>query len=73
MANSLNYLINAPARIQTRDLWLWYHTELHAPTGSTQKFKLIGNGEEFTYTPTYASIFIGRWYISNSSYFTRHK
>jgi hypothetical protein len=35
-------LINAPARIRTRDLWLWYHIELHSPTSSTQKLKLIG-------------------------------
>jgi hypothetical protein len=35
-------LINAPARIRTRDLWLWYHIELHAPTNSTQKLKPIG-------------------------------
>jgi hypothetical protein len=26
--------------------------ELHAPTSSTQKLKLIGKGEQFTYTPT---------------------
>ena len=26
--------------------------ELHAPTNSTQKLKLIGRGEQFTYTPT---------------------
>jgi hypothetical protein len=45
-------LINAPARIRTRDLWLWYHIELHAPTNSTQKLKLIGKGGQFTYTPT---------------------
>jgi hypothetical protein len=45
-------LINAPARIRTRDLWLWYHIELHAPTSSTQKLKLIGKGGQFTYTPT---------------------
>jgi hypothetical protein len=46
-------LINAPARIRTRDLWLWYHIELHAPTSSTQKLKLIGNDGQFTYTPTH--------------------
>jgi hypothetical protein len=45
-------LINAPTRTQTRDLWLWYHIELHAPTNSTQKLKLIGKGGQFTYTPT---------------------
>jgi hypothetical protein len=45
-------LINAPARIRTRDLWLWYHIELHAPTSSTQKLKLIEKGGQFTYTPT---------------------
>jgi hypothetical protein len=48
-------LINAPASIQTRDLWLWYHIELHAPTSSTQKLKLIGKGGQFTYTPTLSS------------------
>jgi len=32
----LFYLI-ALTRILTRDLWLWYHIELHAPTSSTQK------------------------------------
>ena len=37
----LFYLI-ALTRIWTRDLWLWYHIELHAPTSSTQKLKLIG-------------------------------
>jgi hypothetical protein len=26
--------------------------ELHAPTSSTQKLKLIGKGVQFTYTPT---------------------
>jgi hypothetical protein len=26
--------------------------ELHAPTSSTQKLKLIGKGGQFTYTPT---------------------
>jgi hypothetical protein len=26
--------------------------ELHAPTNSTQKFKLIGKCGQFTYTPT---------------------
>jgi hypothetical protein len=45
-------LIYAPVRIRTRDLWLWYHIELHAPTSSTQKLKLIGKGGQFTYTPT---------------------
>jgi hypothetical protein len=45
-------LINAPARTRTRDIWLWYHIELHAPTSSTQKFKLMGKGGQFTYTPT---------------------
>jgi hypothetical protein len=45
-------LINAPDRIRTRDLWLWYHIELHAPTSSTQKVNLIGKGGQFTYTPT---------------------
>jgi hypothetical protein len=32
----------------TRDVRI----ELHAPTSSTQKFKLIGKGGQFTYTPT---------------------
>jgi hypothetical protein len=26
--------------------------ELHAPTSSTQKLKLMGKGGQFTYTPT---------------------
>jgi len=26
--------------------------ELHAPTSSTQKFKLMGKGGQFTYIPT---------------------
>jgi hypothetical protein len=26
--------------------------ELHAPTNSTQKLKLMGKGGQFTYTPT---------------------
>jgi hypothetical protein len=49
-------LITAPARIRTRDLWLWYHIELHTPTSSTQKFKLIGKDGQFTYTPRVASL-----------------
>ena len=44
----LFYLI-ALTRIRTQDLWLWYHIELHAPTNSTQKLKLIGRGGQFTY------------------------
>ena len=47
----LFYLI-ALTRIRTRDLWLWYHIELHAPTSSTQKLKLMGRGGQFTYIPT---------------------
>jgi len=47
----LFYLI-ALTRIRTRDLWLWYHIELHAPTNSTQKLKLIGRGGQFTYIAT---------------------
>jgi len=27
--------------------------ELHAPTSSTQKLKLMGRGEQFTYIPTH--------------------
>ena len=41
----------ALTRIRTRDLWLWYHIELHAPTSSTQKLKLMGRGGQFTYIP----------------------
>jgi hypothetical protein len=41
-------LINTPARIRTRDLWLWYHIELHVLTNSTQKLKLIGKDGQFT-------------------------
>jgi hypothetical protein len=44
----LFYLI-ALARIQTHDIWLWYHIKLHAPTNSTQKLKLMGRGVQFTY------------------------
>jgi hypothetical protein len=29
-----------------------YIIELHAPTSSTQKLKLMGKGGQFTYTPT---------------------
>ena len=49
----LFYLI-ALTRIRTRDLWLWYHIELHlhAPTSLTQKLKLIRRGGQFTYIPT---------------------
>jgi hypothetical protein len=47
----LFYLI-ALTRIRTRDLWLWYCIELHAPTSSTQKLKLMGRGGQFTYIPT---------------------
>jgi hypothetical protein len=50
--NYLIILINAPVKIRTRDLWLRYHIELHAPTSSTQQLKLIGKGGQFTYTPT---------------------
>jgi hypothetical protein len=42
----LFYLI-ALARIRTRNIWLWYHIKLHAPTNSNQKLKLIGG--QFTY------------------------
>jgi hypothetical protein len=49
-------LINAPARIRTRDLRLWYRIELHAPTSSTQKLKLMEKGGQFTYTPTVSVI-----------------
>ena len=49
----LFYLI-ALTRIQTWDLWLWYHIELHAATNSTQKLKLMGRGRQFTYIPTVA-------------------
>jgi hypothetical protein len=51
-------LINVPARIRTRDLWLWYHIELHAPTSSTQKLKLMRKGGQFTYTPTANKVLI---------------
>ena len=44
----LFYLI-VLTRIRTRDLWLWYHIKLHAPSNSTQKLKLIGRGGQFTY------------------------
>jgi hypothetical protein len=49
-------LINVPARIRTRDIWLWYHIELHAPTNSTQKLKLMRKGGQFTYTPTLSTL-----------------
>jgi hypothetical protein len=52
LESAVTILINAPARIRTRDLWLRYHIELHAPTSSTQKLKLLGKGVQFTYTPT---------------------
>ena len=29
--------------------------ELHAPTSSTQKLKLMGRGEQFTYIPTFST------------------
>ena len=32
--------------------------ELHAPTSSTQKLKLMGKGGQFTYTPT---VIGGQW------------
>jgi hypothetical protein len=32
--------------------FLTHIIELHAPTGSTQKLKLIGKGGQFTYTST---------------------
>ena len=46
------FCLIVPARIQTRDLRLWYHIELYAPTNSTQKLKLMGRGGKFTYTST---------------------
>jgi len=49
--HQLFYLITL-TRIRTRDLWLRYHIELNAPTSSTQKLKLMGRGEQFTYIPT---------------------
>jgi len=55
--HQLFYLI-ALTRIRTRDLWLWYHIELHAPTCLTQKLKLMGRGRQFTYILT----------INNNSY-----
>jgi hypothetical protein len=48
-------LINAPVRTRTRDLWLWYYIELHAPTSSPQKFKLMRKGGQFTCTLTLMS------------------
>ena len=47
----LFYLI-ALTRIRTRNLWLWYHIELHAPTSSTPKLKLMERDRQFTYIPT---------------------
>jgi len=46
------FYLTALTRIRTRDLWLWYYIELHAPTNSTQKLKLMGRGGQFTYIPT---------------------
>ena len=46
----LFYLI-ALTRIRTQDFWLWYYIELHAPTNSIQKLKLMGRGGQFTYIP----------------------
>jgi len=51
----LFYLI-ALTRIRTRDLWLRYHIELHAPTNSTQKLKLMGRGGQLTNIPTIDTI-----------------
>ena len=50
-SNNYFYLI-VLIRIRTRDLWLWYHIELHAPTSSTQKLKLMWRGGQFTYIST---------------------
>jgi hypothetical protein len=69
-------LLNAPARIRTRDLWLWYHIELHAPTSSTQKLKLIRKGGQFTYTPTVLNVIYllygGRKYIASHTLLASH-
>jgi hypothetical protein len=45
-------LNNAPVGTRTQDFWLWYHIELHASTSSSQKFKLMRKGGQFTNTPT---------------------
>jgi hypothetical protein len=63
-------LINTPARIRTRDLWLWYHIELHPPTNSTQKLKLIGKGGQFTYTPTQIIRYLCIFEVSKISMYT---
>jgi hypothetical protein len=34
----------------SRDLWLGYHVRVHELTNSTQKFKLMGEGSQSTYT-----------------------
>jgi hypothetical protein len=40
----------ASARIQTRDLWFCYHVRVDALTSSTQKLRLMGEGNQSTYT-----------------------
>jgi hypothetical protein len=49
---AVTILINASARTRTQDLCPWYHIELHAPTSSTQRLKLMRKSGQFTYTPT---------------------
>jgi hypothetical protein len=54
-------LINAPARIRTRDLWLRYHIELHAPTNSSKKLKLmrkVGNSLILQHSPPVGSLYL---------------
>jgi hypothetical protein len=50
-------LINAPARIRTRDLWLWYHIELHAPTVQPKSLSWwgkVGNSLILQHSPAYS-------------------
>ena len=49
------FFLIALTRIRTRDLWLWYYIELHAPTSSTRKLKLMGRGGHHLYSNTLAS------------------
>jgi hypothetical protein len=60
-----------------------FRIELHAPTSSTQKLKVVRKGGQFTYTPThgntnvfkniYKNIFLTIHTFSNSIYFGSNK
>jgi hypothetical protein len=40
-----------------KEVWVDVNIELHAPTSSTQKLKLMRKGGQFSYTPTHPLTF----------------